>query len=163
MKRSGSCIRVGPLLTEYLEQHPAFAANPIGEWKELVGEQVARYAVPKSLKNKMLVILAHDSVWKHHLEQLKEVLAEKINCRRPERVVEQITIKVAEMPELAPPLNPAHTKLEKIKAAKHAARRKSKAPTRKLTPEEQSLLKHLPDPDLQKIGEKLLKRIPDNF
>jgi hypothetical protein len=148
---------VGPLLTEYLEQHPAFTANPIGDWKDLVGEQVARYTVPKSLKNKMLVILAHDSVWKHHLEQLKEALIEKINCTRPERIVEGITIKVAEMPELAPPLNPIHKKLEKIKAAKIGGRRRPKAPTRKLTPEEQSLIKDLPDPDLRKIGEKLLK------
>jgi hypothetical protein len=157
MKRIGSSTKVGSLLTKFLGRHPAFTANPIGDWKDLVGEQVARYTVPKSLKNKVLVILAHDSVWKHHLEQLKEVLTEKINCRRSERIIEKITIKVAEMPESAPLLNPAHKKLEKIKAAKTAARRKSKAPTRKLTPEEQSLIKNLPDPDLQKIAEKLLR------
>jgi len=161
MKRGGLFTRVGPLLTKYLERHPAFAANPIGDWKDLVGEQVARYTVPKSLKNKVLVILAHDSVWKHHLEQLKEVLKEKINCTRSERVVEQITIKVAEMPELVPVLNPAHKKLEKIKAAKTVAHRKSKTPTRKLTSEEQSLIKNLPDPDLRKMGEKLLRHIPE--
>jgi|SRR5208283_2800119 hypothetical protein len=156
----GSNIKVGPLLKNFLGQHPAFTANPIGDWKDLVGEQVARYSVPKSLKNKVLVILAHDSVWKHHLEQLKEVLAEKINGTRSERIVEQIVIRVAEMPESAPALNPAHKKLEKIKGTRHAVRRKPKAPARKLTPEEQSLIKSLPDPDLREIGAKLLKRIP---
>ncbi len=160
MKRAGSNIKVGKLLKDFLEQHPAFTANPIGDWQELVGEQVARYTVPKSLKNKVLVILPHDSVWKHHLEQLKEVLTEKINCRRRECLVEQIVIKVAEMPESVPILNPAHKKLEKIKGTKIPGRRKSKAPPRKLTPEEQSLIKSLADSDLQKIGAKLLKRIP---
>jgi hypothetical protein len=160
MKRDGSNMKVGMLLKGFLEQHPAFVANPIGDWKDLVGEQVARYTIPKSLKNKVLVILAHDSVWKHHLEQLKEVLTEKINCKRSERVVEQVVIKVAEMPELAPVLNPAHKKLEKIKAAKIAAHKKYKVPARKLTAEEESLIKGLADRDLQKIGAKLLRRLP---
>ncbi len=156
----GSRIKVGSLLKKFLEQHPAFTANPIGDWKDLVGEQVARYSIPRSLKNKVLVILVHDSVWKHHIEQYKEVLAEKINDRRPEPIVEQIVIKVAEIPDAAPVLNPAHKNLDKIKARRYAAHRKSKAPARKLTPEEQSLIKNLPDPDLRKIGAKLLKRIP---
>jgi len=162
MKRSdrGSSVKVGSLLKNFLEQHPAFAANPIGDWKELVGEQVARCTSPRSLKNKVLVIVAHDSVWKHHLEQYKEILTEKINGSRPDPIVEQIVIKVAELPESAPILNPAHKNLEKIKSRRHAARRKLKAPARKLTPEEQALIKSLPDPDLREIGAKLLKRIP---
>jgi hypothetical protein len=162
MKRSdrGPGIKVGPLLKKFLEQHPAFEANPIGDWKDLVGEQVARCTTPRSLKNKVLVIVAHDSVWKHHLEQYKEILTEKINAGRSESIVEQIVIKVAEMPESAPVLNPAHKNLEKIKARRSAARRKLKAPARKLTPDEQSLIKSLPDPDLREIGAKLLKRIP---
>ncbi len=164
MKRSdrGPSIKVGPLLKKFLEQHPAFEANPIGDWKDLVGEQVARCTSPRSLKHKVLVIVAHDSVWKHHLEQHKEILMEKINGRRPERIVEQIVIKVAEMPESAPVLNPAHKNLEKIKARRYAARKKLKAPARKLTPDEQALIKSLPDPDLREIGAKLLKRIPAN-
>ncbi len=162
MKRSdrGSSVKVGSLLKNFLEQHPAFAANPIGDWKELVGEQVARCTSPRSLKNKVLVIVARDSVWKHHLEQYKEILTEKINDSRPEPIVEQIVIKVAELPESAPVLNPAHKNLEKIKGRRLAARRKLKAPARKLTPEEQALIKTLPDAGLREIGAKLLKRIP---
>ncbi len=162
MKRSdrGSSIKVGSLLKKFLEQHPAFTASPIGDWKELVGEQVARSTSPRSLKNKVLVIVAHDSVWKHHLEQYKEILTERINGKRPEPIVENIVIKVAELPESAPVLNPAYKNLEKIRARRYASRRKLKAPARKLTPEEQSLIKSLPDPDLREIGAKLLKRIP---
>ena len=162
MKRPdrGSNIKVGSLLKRYLEGHPSFTASPIGDWKDLVGEQVARYTVPRSLKNKVLVIVAHDSVWKHHIEQYKEVLAERINERRPEPIVEQIVIKVSEMPESSPVLNPARKDLEKIKARRYTVHRKSKTPARKLTPEEQSLIKSLPDPDLRKVGAKLLKRVP---
>lgn len=161
MKRSdrGPGIKVGSLLKKFLEQHPAFAANPIGDWKDLVGEQVARYTSPRSLKDKVLVVVAHDSVWKHHMAQYKDLLIEKINAGRPLPIVDKIVIKVGEIPESEPVLNPAHKNLGKIKAKRFAAQRKPRVPPRKLTPEEQSLIKSLPDPDLRKIGEKLLRRI----
>ncbi len=158
--RGGPSLKAGALLKRFLQRHPAFSANPIGDWKELVGEQVARYTRPRSLKKKVLVIAAHDSVWKHHLEQLKEVLAEKINGKRPEPVVEEIVIKVAQIPEAVPLLNPAHKDLQKLKGKKSALRKKPKTPVRKLTPEEQSLLKGLSDPELRELGAKLLKRLP---
>lgn len=162
MKRSdrGSTTPVGSLLKQVLGQHPAFAANPIGDWKELVGEQVARYTSPRSLKEGVLVVVAHDSVWKHHLEQYKELLAEKINEKRPKPLVEKIVIKVAGLPEADQPLNPAHKNLEKIKAKRSGQKKKSRTPARKLTPDEQALIKGLPDADLREIGAKLLKRIP---
>jgi hypothetical protein len=151
---------VGPLLKQFLGQHAAFTANPIGDWTELVGEQVARYTLPRSLKNKVLIISAHDSVWKHHLEQLKEVLAEKINAKRSEPIVEEIVIRVAELPASAPPLNAAHASLDKLKGKRSGLRRRAKAPARKLSPEEQNLIKNLPDPELREIGTRLLKRVP---
>lgn len=159
--RSGSDrgSEVGPLLKHFLASQPAFSANPIGDWSEVVGEQVARYSFPRSLKKKVLVIAVHDSVWKHHLEQLKEAIAAKINAKRPEPIVEQIVIKVAEIPESGPVLNKAYKDLEKVKARRTGVRRKAKAPVRKLTPEEQKLLKSLPDPELREIGARLLKRI----
>ena len=162
MKRTEtvSGIKVGPLLKQFLGQNAAFAANPIGDWAELVGEQVARYTLPKSLKNKVLVIAAHDSVWKHHLEQLKEVLAEKINAKRREPIVTEIVIRVAALPATAPVLNAANANLDKLKARRSGLRKKPKAPVRKLTPEEQKLIKSLPDPELREIGSRLLKRVP---
>jgi len=159
-RASEQAVPVGPMLKDFLASRPAFSANPIGDWSELVGEQVARYTRPKSLKKKILVIAAHDSVWKHHLEQYKEILAEKINGKRAEKMVEEIVIRVCEIPESAPVLNPAYKSLEKIKAKKAGVRRKAKTPVRKLTPEEQQLLKELSDPDLREIGARLLKRIP---
>lgn len=161
MKRAGSESKVGPLLKGFLGGHPAFAANPIGDWSELVGEQVARYSRPKSLKGKVLVIAAYDSVWKHHLEQLKEVLAERINGKRPEPIVEQIVIRVADIPENSPVLNPARKDLDRVKARRAGVRKKPKVPLRKLTPEENRLVKGLPDPELRELAARLLKRIPN--
>jgi hypothetical protein len=153
-------MKAGPLLKQFLGQHAAFAANPIGDWAELVGEQVARYTLPKSLKNKVLVIAAHDSVWKHHLEQLKEVLVEKINAKRAEPIVEEIVIRVAELPSSAPVLNAAHANLDKLKTKRSGSRKRPKTPVRKLTPDEQKLIKSLPDPELREIAARLLKRVP---
>jgi hypothetical protein len=164
MNRSdrGTRTKVGPLLKGFLEHHPAFLANPIGDWKELVGEQVGSHSSPGSLKNKVLVVVAHDSVWKHHLEQYKEILAEKINAGRPEPIVDKVVIRVGEVLGTEPVLNPAHKNLEKMKAKRLVVRRKTKAPARKLSAEEQALIKNLPDPELRKLGEKLLKRVPES-
>jgi hypothetical protein len=161
-RTTGSRIQVGALLKGFLETHAAFEANPIGDWRDLVGEQVARYSNPGSLKNKVLVVIAHDSVWKHHLEQYKEILAEKINAGRPAPLVEKVIIKVGEVQGAEPVLNPAHKSLEKMKARKFCVRKRKKTPVEKLTSEEQLLIKSLPDPELRKLGERLLKRVPSD-
>jgi hypothetical protein len=159
-KDFGSDLGVGSALRRALLAHPAFSANPLGDWKELVGEQVARYSQPKSLKKGVLVVVAYDSVWKHHLELNKEVLMEKINSKRSEPVVEKIVIRVGEVPEALPVLNSKSRQAENLEARRYRAGKKKKAPVRPLTPEEKALLKSLPDEDLRRIGARLLKRLP---
>ena len=156
--RTGSRTTAGTLLKDILKEHPAFSANPLGDWGELVGEQVARYCLPKSLKDKKLTILAHDSVWKHHLEECRQNLVELINRGHPEPVVDEIVIRVGELPAAMPNLNPRSRELAGLKAKRAPARKKAKNPARKLTPEEEKLIKGLPDPELRSIGRKLLKR-----
>ena len=70
---------VGHVVGLFIKQHPAFTPNPLGDWQELVGESIARYCQPQSLKKKVLTVIAHDSVWKYHLELLKDSLLAKIN------------------------------------------------------------------------------------
>lgn len=43
MKKDGIHSMVGSVLRGLLDRHPAFAANPFGDWNELVGEQLARH------------------------------------------------------------------------------------------------------------------------
>ena len=153
-------LEVGNAMRKALLAHPAFSANPLGDWNELVGEQVARYSQPKSLRKGVLTVVAYDSVWKHHLELNKAHLMEKINGKRPEPVVEDIVIRVGHVPESLPVLNPKSRQAEKVEAKRYRTKKKKKAPTRPLTPEEKDLLKSLPDAELRKIGARLLKRLP---
>jgi len=110
----------------------------------------------------VLVVIAHDSVWKHHLELLKDALAEKINGRYPEPVIEKIVVKVGEVPREAPSLNPLSESVDKIGSTKgrRAAARKKRPPSRALTDEEKQLVKTLPDPELRAIATRLLKHVP---
>jgi predicted nucleic acid-binding Zn ribbon protein len=151
---------VGPLAKRVLGSHPSFSTNPIGDWKELVGDQVARYCQPRSLKHKVLVVVAYDSVWKYHLELHREALIGKINRGRSEPLLEKIVIRVGELLEEAPSLNPVCQNLEKAKAGKARPKKRKKLPSRPLTPEEKALLESLKDPDLRAVGSRLLKHIP---
>jgi hypothetical protein len=152
---------VGHLVGLFIERHPSFSTNPVGDWKELVGDQVARYCQPQSLKQKVLIVAAYDSVWKHHLELHKEALVEKINRGQSEPLVKKIVVRVGELPENAPRLNPDNLSPAQSGTGKtHEKKKKRKIPNRRLTPDEQTFLKSLQDPDLRVIGARLLKRIP---
>ncbi|NSW84907.1 MAG: DUF721 domain-containing protein [Syntrophobacteraceae bacterium] len=160
MKKDGIHSMVGSVLRNLLDRHPAFAANPFGDWNELVGEQLARHTRPVSLKGKTLIIAAYDSVWKHHLELNADALKDKINGKRPEHIVDRIVIRVGEVPESSPVLNPCRRELEKMKARAFRVGKKEKKPVRNLTPEEKELLKSISDPELKAVGRRLLKRLP---
>jgi hypothetical protein len=152
---------VGHLVSLLVERHPSFSTNPLGDWKELVGDQVARYCQPQSLKQKVLIVAAYDSVWKHHLELHKEALVEKINLKQPEPLVEKIVVRVSELPENAPRLNLDYPNQSQSGTGKtREKKKKRKVPNRRLTPDEQTFLESLQDPDLRVIGTRLLKRIP---
>ena len=151
---------VGPLVKLVVARHSSFSTNPLGDWQELVGDQVARYCQPQSLKQKVLMVAAYDAVWKHHLELLKGALIEKINRGRAEPLVEKIVVRVGELSENAPQLNPDYQGLAKSGTATTLQKKKKKSPSRSLTPDEKALLKNLQDQDLREIGARLLKRIP---
>lgn len=153
-------VMVGHVVRLFIEHHPVFAVNPLGDWQELVGDHMARYCQPQSLKKKVLTVIAHDSVWKHHLELLKDPLVEKINGDRPEPLVEKMVVRVGGLPATAPQLNPSLQSAEPSGSPKAHRMRRKKTPTRALTSEEKALLKTLPDPELRALGTRLLKRIP---
>jgi len=157
-KNHGSLV--GPLVGMIIARHPSFATNPVGDWGELVGEPVAHYCQPRSLKEKVLVVVAYDSVWKHHLELHKSALMEKINLGRVEPLVERIVIRVGELPETAPPLNPTRQGRAKTGTGKTPLKKRKKTPSRPLTKVEKAVLMGLPDADLRAVGSRLLKRIP---
>ncbi len=149
---------LGDLLRCLLKSHSAFTSNPIGDWKDLAGEQAALYSQPKSLKNRILTVVVYDSVWKHHLELLKGVIIQKINSGKPEPLVTDIVFRVGEVPVSAPVLNPNFQQLGKLKTKNPHKIRRQKASRRKLTADEESLIASLPDAELRKIGKRLLAK-----
>ncbi len=151
---------IGELLHRVIKTHPLFTANPVGDWQELVGESVARNSQPKSLKNKVLLVMTADPVWKHHLDMLKDAILEKINSKRPESIVEKIVIRVGEVPGALPNLNPNSRLLKKLEARPGRQKKKKKTPSRLLTPEEKSFLKEITDLELRAIATRLLKHTP---
>jgi hypothetical protein len=140
-----------------LEEHPAFAANPLGDWQEIVGEPGAVASRPVSLKNKTLLVVARDPVWKHHLDLSQALLLSRINKDRAEPLVEKLVIRIGELPVTQPALNPNRQILERTAARKAAAKRKRKAPKRALSSEEKALLKSIQDPELRSLGRRLLQ------
>ncbi len=155
--RSAEPLRA--FVKEVLSRHPSFASNPLGDWKDLVGEPVARHTVPRSLKNGRLVIVARDGVWKHHLEINKEALRERINALWGKLVVREISIRVGEVEDLNPELDANYRRLQKLQS-KRRTRRRKKPTLRPLTHEEEKLLQSLSDPELRKLGERLLRLVP---
>lgn len=145
-----------------MKDHPAFAANPLGEWQDVVGAEAARASRPVSLRKGVLIIVTDAPVWKHHLELHKELLMDFINARHTEPIVTKIVIRIGELPETEPVLNPEHQKLEKVRPRKLKPQRPKKGKPRPLTPSEKAFLKSIPDPDLRAIATRLLKHtVPD--
>ena len=157
MKRSGSVQSLGAVVQHVMKDHPAFAATPLGDWQDVVGAEAARACRPVSLRKGVLVIVTDAPVWRHHLELHKTVLMDFINARHSEPIVTKIVIRIGELPETAPVLNPEHQRLEKVRPRKLKPQKPKKVKPRPLTPSERAFLKSIPDPELRAIGTRLLR------
>jgi hypothetical protein len=161
MTRRGGQRLLGTLLRQLLMEHPAFDPNPLGDWAQLVGDEAARSSQPQSLKDRVLKVVVRDSAWKHHLDLKTHALLEKINSGRTSPLVEKVVFRVGELTAPTATLNPNSLLMEKLKT-KRPLKRKGKAPVRKLSAEENELIKRLSDPQLRRICTQLLRHIPDD-
>lgn len=161
-------LDIGTLARCVLDKHPAFSVNPLGDWEELVSEQVAKYCQPHALKKKILYLNVYDSVWKYHLELNKRILLERINKGRDKPVVESIRIRVGELSQEiseesenpAGGLSAGSNSRRRGKRSGPSILRKKKRSVRQLTSEEKAFLKTISDPDIRKLGARLLQHIP---
>lgn len=141
-----------------LRSHPVFVANPLGDWEEIVGPQAAAASRPVSLKDGALMVIVRDAMWRHQLEMSQAVLLSRINGEREEALVQRLVIRVGELPESEPALNPNRKLLErKTPRRKGAGIKNRKAPRRSLTTEEKAFLKTIEDLELRRIGRRLLQ------
>lgn len=152
-------VPVSELVRKFIERLSSSFGNVLGRWEEIVGEQVAKYSVPVSLKNGVLKIHVLDNVWKHHLELNAPDLIEKINSRLTVNIVRQLVIKVG-------PLGRSNEAVEKEPAPCIGGkkRKRKKGPERvktfPLTPESKKFIKELRDPELKQLARRLLKLFP---
>ncbi|MCU0586682.1 MAG: DUF721 domain-containing protein [Syntrophobacteraceae bacterium] len=160
MKHGAKDIPLGSVVQTVMKAHPAFQANPLGNWAEIVGPDAAQASQPVSLRKGTLVIVTDAPVWHHHLEMHKIALMDAINVRHTEPLVHKIVIRIGSLPESPPALNPEHRKLHRIQTGRSKPPKPKKAKARALTPEEKAFLKSIPDPDLRAIGTRLLKHTP---
>jgi hypothetical protein len=159
VKDSDHTSGLGAVVQNMLGKHPVFQANPIGDWADIAGIQVARYSSPKTLKDGRLTVVCHDSIWKHHLEMMRDQLLARINQAQSAPLVKRIVFKIGELPEADEPLNPNHRMLEKL-APKRLRRSRPKVSKRPLTADEEELVKKLPDKELRTLARRILSRIP---
>ncbi|SFM74410.1 DciA family protein [Thermodesulforhabdus norvegica] len=151
-------VPVSELVQRLIEKQPFSLGGVLGRWEDIVGEQVARYAVPVSLKKGVLKIHVLDSVWKHHMELNARDLICKINSRFPVEVVSKLVVKVG--PVEAWDKGSGVSEPEVKREGKKKKRRLRKAKTYPLTPESKKFIKELRDPELKQLARRLLKLFP---
>ena len=59
-------------------------------WEEVVGEKIARIAIPVKNKNGVLFVKVEDSVWRFELSRRKEELVSKINEQLKKSIYKEI-------------------------------------------------------------------------
>ena len=64
------------------------------KWCQLVGEEIAKMAVPIQFKNKELILNMSDSTYLQEMYFAKELLKKKINKNFPDKKVEKISLRV---------------------------------------------------------------------
>lgn len=63
------------------------------DWKETVGEEIAKIAWPKKVINKRILILQTlNSSWAQEIEFMKEDIINKISLHHPQSVIEEIKV-----------------------------------------------------------------------
>lgn len=141
---------IGSIIEKLLSETGVTAVtNPLGNWKDIVGEQVSLKARPVKLKNGVLTVHVYDSVWKHYLDLNKEEIIQKINARSSGEPVKKIVFKVGELPETY--------ESGVIKPKKRPRKRKRSKPKKyELSSEAKNFIKACRDPELKKIAKKLL-------
>jgi hypothetical protein len=68
------------------------------EWREIIGEPVGSHTWPAQIRFKKLYLVVENSVWLHQLTFLKPSLLAKLNKAAGTEVVEEIVLRVGEIP-----------------------------------------------------------------
>lgn len=87
---------IGSLLKELFEELGILDDMKTGkllrEWKNIVGETVAKYAKPIQYENGVLWLEVEDPTWRMEIYNISEILIDKINEKLGEKLVRRIRI-----------------------------------------------------------------------
>lgn len=68
-------------------------------WREMLGEPIASHTWPDRIRFKKLYLVVRNSVWLQQLTFLKPTLLAKINAEAGTELVNEIVLRVGEIPE----------------------------------------------------------------
>ncbi|UCG10959.1 MAG: DUF721 domain-containing protein [Deltaproteobacteria bacterium] len=127
------------------------ASLTLSRWQEAVGPTIARQCQPEFLTKGVLQVRVENSVWLTHLRFLREELRHKLNHEFPSLDIREIRFRQGPLESLASPPSPTIDRSTRPRTAKDN-------PVPPLTPEQQSLLKRIPDRDLRRRLKSLLRK-----
>lgn len=120
-------------------------------WQELVGSQIAQQSQPEFIKDGVLQVRVENSVWLNHLRFLGEELRQKLNEKLSPQEIKEIRFRQGPL-DLDQPV-PSTTVEGTLRSQKTPT--KSHPP---LSPEQLELLEAIPDSELRRALETLLRK-----
>ena len=84
---------IDKLLKVYKIDHKMAEIDLQKEWKEMMGETIARKTKSLELRKRVLVIHIESSVLRHELSFAKEKLKESLNRKLKKRVIDEILFR----------------------------------------------------------------------
>ena len=120
-------------------------------WHDLVGSKIARQSQPEFLKDGVLQVRVENSVWLNHLRFLEDQLIQMLNKELPSLEIKEIRFRQGPLDALEP--SPSSTD-----SGTAPSTRGEVVTDRPLSPEQLKLLETIPDPELRRDLEALLKK-----
>jgi len=92
--------KVGQLLGGFLEnaglKEPLLRVEAVEEWRDRVGEAVARVTRAQGVRDKTLIVEVKSSAWLMELNLIKAEILRRVNEGRSEALIEKIVFVLAE-------------------------------------------------------------------
>ena len=121
-------------------------------WEELVGPKIASQSQPEFLQEDVLQVRVENSVWLSHLRFLEEELRQRINEKLSSHTIKGLRFRQGPLNFDKPQLSTTNEE------AKQSSLPQAK-PLPPLSPEQQQLLEKIPDLDLRRDLEALLRKL----
>ena len=124
---------------------------PLLRWPDIVGAKIAGQSQPDSLKNGVLTVRVENPAWLHHLSFLREELLQQLDKELPSLNIKEVRFRQGPLDRIEAP--PSSTGSES-----KAYSQRGSQPSKPLSSDQIKLLQSVPDPELRRDLEGLLKR-----